>query len=139
DMHEVTSGCENPIVRHGCAVPKSRSRGVRHGAAVPYNSRGMTTSRHNDLSLKYVLNVPSGRKDDAEMPLVIIMHGRGADANDLADVAPLIDRDGIRFVFPNAPKPFEPYRGMSFGYTWFDGWPPTHDSIEDSRQLILKF
>src|SRR5437764_571340 len=104
-----------------------------------YNSTLMAVSRHEDLSLKYVLNVPSGRKDDAEMPLVIILHGRGADANDLADVAPLIDRDGIRFVFPNAPKPFEPYRGMSFGYTWFDDWPPTHDSIEDSRQLLLQF
>ena len=93
----------------------------------------------NDLSLKYVLKVPNGRKDDAEMPLVIVMHGRGADANDLADIAPAIDRVGARFVFPNAPKPFEPYRGMTFGFTWFDGWPPAHDTIDDSRQLILKF
>jgi len=103
-------------------------------------ARRMGFSRHDDLSLKYVLNVPSGRKDDAEMPLVIVMHGRGADANDLADVAPALDRGaGIRFVFPNAPKPFEPYRGMTFGFTWFDGWPPTHDSIDETRQLLLRF
>ena len=98
----------------------------------------MALSRYADLSLKYVLNVPSGRKDDAEMPLVIVMHGRGADANDLADIASAID-PGARWVFPNAPKPFEPYRGMTFGFTWFDGWPPTRDSIDDSRQLILRF
>src|SRR5436305_1567848 len=93
----------------------------------------------NDLSLKYVLRVPNGRKDDAEVPLVIVMHGRGADANDLADVAPALDRAGCRFVFPNAPKPFEPYLGMSFGFTWFDGWPPAHATIEVSRQRILQF
>ena len=99
----------------------------------------MAVSKHSDLSLKYVLSVPSGRKDDAEMPLVIVMHGRGADANDLADIAPALDRGGYRFLFPNAPKPFEPYRGMTFGFTWFDGWPPTHDSIDGSRQLVMKF
>lgn len=92
-----------------------------------------------DLSLKYVLKVPTGRKDDAEIPMVIVMHGRGADANDLADIAPAIDRAGARFVFPNAPKPFEPYRGMTFGYTWFDGWPPAPGTIEETRALILRF
>ena len=95
-------------------------------------------SRHDDLALKYVLNVPNGRKDDAEMPLVIVLHGRGADANDLADVAPAIDA-GYRFVFPNAPKPFEPYRGMTMGWTWFDGWPPTPATIADSRAKITTF
>jgi len=44
----------------------------------------MTASRFNDLSLKYVLNVPSDKPDDVAMPLVFCMHGRGADANDLA-------------------------------------------------------
>jgi phospholipase/carboxylesterase len=98
----------------------------------------MTLSRHDDLSLRYVLNVPSGRKDDIELPLVILMHGRGADANDLADIAPSID-GGYRFIFPNAKRPFEPYRGMTFGFSWFDGWPPTRESIAESRELILKF
>lgn len=101
----------------------------------------MVPTRHDDLSLSYVLNVPSGRKDDAEIPLVIVMHGRGADANDLADIAPALDQGsgGIRFVFPNAPKPFEPYRGMTFGFTWFDGWPPARGSIDDARQRVLRF
>ena len=100
----------------------------------------MALSRHDDLSLKYVLSVPGGRKDDAEMPLVIVMHGRGADANDLADIAPALDQSsGIRFIFPNALKAFEPYRGMTFGFTWFDGWPPTHDSIDESRRSVLRF
>jgi len=99
----------------------------------------MPVSHRDDLPLKYVLNVPTGRGDDAEMPLVIVMHGRGADANDLADLAPVIDGDGYRFLFPNAPKPFEAYPGMAFGFTWFDGWPPEGDSIDESRRLILQF
>lgn len=96
----------------------------------------MTLTRHDDLALRYVLSVPSGKPDHAEMPLVIVMHGRGADANDLADLAPMID-DGYRFVFPNAAKPFEPMPGYSFGWSWFDGWPPEGDSVVPSRTKLL--
>jgi len=88
--------------------------------------------------LRYVTKVPSGQPDDAELPLVVIMHGRGADANDLADVAPYLD-NGYRFLFPEAPKPCDVYPGMSFGYTWFDGWPPEPESFRESRQLVLEF
>lgn len=98
----------------------------------------MTLTRHDDLTLRYVLNVPSRKPDDAAMPLVILMHGRGADANDLSDLAPMID-DGYRFVFPNAPKPFEPMPGYTFGYSWFDGWPPEGDSVVQSRRKLLAF
>lgn len=89
------------------------------------------------MSLKYVVKVPPG-KAGATLPLVIVLHGRGADANDLADIAPMIDH-GYRFVFPNAPKPFEPAPGMTFGFTWFEGWPAERESIAESRQLLLDF
>ncbi len=98
----------------------------------------MTVSRHDDLSLPYVLSVPTGSPDDAQLPLVFVMHGRGADANDLADIAPAID-NGCRFVFPNAARPFEPYPGMTFGFTWFDGWPPARETIVESRSRLLAF
>lgn len=98
----------------------------------------MTISRHDDLSLRYVLSVPRGGSDRDERPLVVVIHGRGADANDLADLAPLLD-DGYRFVFPNAPKPFEAYPGMTFGWSWFDGWPAEHGSLLASRTLLLRF
>ena len=93
-----------------------------------------------DLSLRHVMTVPSGRRDTDPMPVVMLLHGRGADANDLADLAPLLDSPpGFRFVFPNAPKPFEPYPGMTAGWTWFDGWPPAHDSVLASRTTLLRF
>jgi phospholipase/carboxylesterase len=94
----------------------------------------------DDLSLPYVLNVPSNRPDSDELPLVVVLHGRGADAYDLADLAPMIDvAPGCRFVFPNAPRKFEPYPGMAFGWSWFDGWPPAGESFFDSRKLLLTF
>jgi phospholipase/carboxylesterase len=100
----------------------------------------MTVTRHDDLSLRYVMNVPTGQPDDAPLPLVVIMHGRGADANDLADIAPMIDGPGgYRFLFPNASRPFEAAPGMTFGFTWFDGLPPDRLSILDSREKLLRF
>ena len=89
--------------------------------------------------LKYLVSTPSGCPDSEELPMVVILHGRGADAHDLADLAPMLDNGRCRFVFPNAPKPFEAYPGMTFGWTWFDGWPPERGSIADSRQLLLSF
>src|SRR5579872_1081962 len=94
--------------------------------------------REGDLSLSYVLRAPSGAVDSDALPLVFVLHGRGADANDLADLAPMMG-SGYRFIFPNAPEPFEPAPGFTFGYTWFDGWPAEPGSIKRSRQLLLIF
>jgi len=90
------------------------------------------------MPLQFIERVPSG--STGPLPLVICMHGRGADANDLADLAPMLDgSDGYRFLFPNAPKPFEPYRGMQWGWTWFDDLPPEPKSFAESRALLLDF
>lgn len=90
--------------------------------------------------LRYRVEVPTRRPDSEPMPMVLLIHGRGADMNDLADLAPLFDSaSGCRFVFPNAAKPFEPMPGMSVGWTWFEGWPPQHDSVVDSRAEMLRF
>lgn len=89
--------------------------------------------------LKYLVSTPSCRPDNEELPLVVILHGRGADNRDLADLAPMLDNGRCRFVFPNAPRPFEAYPGMTFGWTWFEGWPPEPGSIDESRQLLLSF
>jgi len=92
------------------------------------------------MSLRYIVKVPSGRPDTDEMPLVVIMHGRGADANDLADIAPMIDGPrGYRFIFPNAPNAWEAAPGMTFGFTWFEGLPPEPKSLQSARRIVLQF
>jgi phospholipase/carboxylesterase len=90
--------------------------------------------------LRHLVRVPSRRPDTEALPMVVMIHGRGADMNDLADLAPMLDAaGGVRFVFPNAPKPFEAYPGMSMGWTWFEGWPPVHESLVESREEMLRF
>ena len=96
----------------------------------------MASPSAGDLSLRYLVT-PEG---DAELPMVLMLHGRGADMHDLADLAPaLAERDSWRFVFANAPRPFEAAPGMTFGWTWFDGWPPEPKSVAASREVLLKF
>ena len=93
-----------------------------------------------DLPLKYVVSVPSGRPEGDRMPLVVVMHGRGADANDLAHIAPMMDGPtGYRFVFPNAPRAWEAAPGMTFGFTWFDGLPPDANSLRSARSRLNEF
>jgi phospholipase/carboxylesterase len=95
---------------------------------------------HEDLPLKYVVRIPSGRPQNDTMPLVVVMHGRGADANDLADIAPMIDGpSGDRFVFPNAPNAWEAAPGMTFGFTWFNGLPPDAASLREARNRVTGF
>jgi phospholipase/carboxylesterase len=91
-------------------------------------------------SLSYVVKQPHGRADTDGLPMVVLLHGRGADANDLADLAPLLFESGgdYRVIFPNAPKPFSPMPGYSFGFTWFDGWPAERSSFLNSRKLLLE-
>ncbi|HEV8659855.1 MAG TPA: alpha/beta hydrolase [Thermoanaerobaculia bacterium] len=100
----------------------------------------MTVTTRDDLALRYVVNTPTSRPDTEPMPLVIIMHGRGADAYDLADIAPMIDGPrGYRFVFPNAPNAWEAAPGMMFGFTWFDGVPAELKSLQASRRIMMDF
>jgi phospholipase/carboxylesterase len=94
----------------------------------------------DDLPLQYVTSTPAGRPASEPAPLVIVMHGRGADANDLADIAPMIDGGfGYRFVFPNAPNRWEAAPGMTFGYSWFDGLPPDAKSLAAARKRLGEF
>jgi len=95
-----------------------------------------TFNQLNGLPLDTV-EVVAHERSTSSLPLVIVLHGRGADNRDLADLAPLIDPAGNwRFLFPNAPKPFEPVPGQRFGYSWFNGWPPDRASVGESRAIL---
>jgi phospholipase/carboxylesterase len=94
---------------------------------------------HRDGALEYVEIVPSGKFVQG-LPLVVVLHGRGADANDLADLAPqLAAGSPYRFLFPNAPRRFEPMPGYAVGFSWFDGFPPSAESFRQSRAVLTEF
>ena len=101
-----------------------------------YNPRPVSQKPIEDLSLRYLVSDAG----TTELPLVVMLHGRGADMHDLADLAPMLAEPGsCRIVFANAPRPFEAYPGMTFGWTWFDGWPPERQSVAASREVLLEF
>lgn len=100
----------------------------------------MRTGLISDLSLSYILSVPSDAPEHAELPLVVLMHGRGADASDLSALAPVLDGPrGYRFIFPNGPQAWDTGAGMTMGYKWFDSWPPEVNSLRESRSRVLSF
>ena len=65
-------------------------------------------------ALDYVLATPDGFAPEASWPLVVLMHGFGANMYDLASLASAIDPAGYVYAFPNAP-----YQLMGMGgFSW---------------------
>ena len=64
-------------------------------------------------TLEYLTVYPDGYDETASYPLLIGLHGYGADMHDLAGLAAGIDRGGYVYVLPNGPLPA------------FDGSDPT--------------
>jgi phospholipase/carboxylesterase len=54
-------------------------------------------------SLEYRTVYPDGYVEGELYPLVILLHGFGANKDDLSDLAPLIDRTNYMYVLPDAP------------------------------------
>lgn len=91
--------------------------------------------RIRDLDLSYL---EVSETTDEGVPIVVMIHGRGADAGDLVELAAEIGA-GYRYLFPDAPKPFSPMPGYSFGLTWFEGLPPEKESFRASRTALLRW
>src|SRR4029077_2336295 len=119
-----TSGVSSPSTRMtGCDPTLMWRSDARLSAAIFRRSLMCTGSprwlnallysemHEGDLSLSYELRAPSGAADTDPLPLVFVLHARGADARDLADLAPMMG-SGYRYIFPNAPEPFEPSPGF---------------------------
>ena len=65
---------------------------------------------------------------------VVLLHGWGANAQDLMDLAPVLALPDHWFFFPNAPIP-HPY--SSQGRMWYDLESPDFQGLTESRQLLL--
>jgi phospholipase/carboxylesterase len=73
-------------------------------------------------ALKYILVTPENFTPGAGYPLVVLLHGFGANMQDLANLAPYIDDTGYVYAFPNAPFTVELGPGY-VGYSWATGRP----------------
>lgn len=70
-------------------------------------------------------------------PCLIMLHGRGADENDLLGLAEYLD-PRLLIISVRAPFPFD----YSFGYTWFEmleNFQPELTSLKESHQKLTQF
>ena len=67
--------------------------------------------------LQYILVTPDGFTPGAKYPLVVLLHGFGANMYDLTSLAPAIDATGYVYAFPNGPYTVQLGPGMT-GYSW---------------------
>jgi phospholipase/carboxylesterase len=72
---------------------------------------------HEGQGLKYLTVLPDGYDPETPYPLVIMLHGFGANMHDLASLAPAINPTGYVYAFPNAPIPFNLGQGPA-GFGW---------------------
>ena len=99
----------------------------------------MQAERHERDGLKYMTILPDGYDSGTRYPLVIMLHGFGANMQDLAGLAPAINSSGYIYACPNAPLPFD----LGGGYTGW-GWTPrgadaTPDDVRAAEDLLGGF
>lgn len=94
---------------------------------------------HEGSGLPYVTVVPDEYTSDSSYPLVIMLHGYGANMQDLAGLAPAINDTGYVYACPNAPIPFQ----LGPGQTGFGWMTPrgggTPEETATSVQLVGDF
>ncbi|MGB7440388.1 MAG: alpha/beta hydrolase [Coleofasciculaceae cyanobacterium] len=69
----------------------------------------------------------------APTKLVVCLHGFGANAQDLASFAPLLNLPEYQFLFANAP--FE-HPSVPGGRMWYDLYSQDYQGLDSSRQLL---
>ncbi len=77
----------------------------------------MRSEIHQGTGLQYITVVPDEYTEDSSYPLVIMLHGFGANMQDLAGLAPAINATGYVYACPNAPIPFNLGPNHT-GYGW---------------------
>ena len=99
----------------------------------------MRSEIHEGAGLQYITVVPDEYTPDSSYPLVIMLHGFGANMKDLMGLAPAINPTGYVYACPNAPIPFQ----LGPGQTGFGWMTPrgggTPEETENSVQLVGDF
>jgi phospholipase/carboxylesterase len=70
-------------------------------------------------TLEYLTVFPDTYEAGRPYPMIVCLHGRGADMRDLAGLAPAIDQTGYLYVCPNAPVTISIGPGYT-GRAWYE-------------------
>ena len=94
---------------------------------------------HEGPGLQYLSVLPDGYDPEKSYPLVIMLHGFGANMHDLANLAPAINSAGYVYACPNAPIPFNLGQGHA-GFGWMTPrGGSTPEEIAKSEGLLADF
>lgn len=88
--------------------------------------------------LHYISRIPDNAADGA--PLIVLLHGRGSNEDDLMGLAPHLRDDAI-IISPRAPFPGAPW-GYGPGWAWYrflSGTTPEPQSFEEGQQQLSAF
>jgi len=77
----------------------------------------MEAQAHRGKDLSYLTVYPVDHQPDIQYPLIIMLHGYGANMYDLANLAGDIHTKGYLYVCPNAPLPVQAGPG-ALGFAW---------------------
>ena len=86
----------------------------------------MKAEAKQDLSLQYICVEPDNFDSNKKYPLMLVLHGFGANMQDLAGLTPMISSTDYVYICPNAPLEFE----LGFGSKGY-GWHPPRDLCSD--------
>ena len=82
-------------------------------------------------ALEYVAVYPIDYESDKAYPLIVLLHGFGANMHDLAGLASSIDSRSYVYLCPNAPLPIQLGPGFT-GYAWTP--LPGEKTLQDVRR-----
>jgi phospholipase/carboxylesterase len=91
-------------------------------------------------SLPYIIVEPEGYLAGAPYPLVVMLHGFGANMYDLAGLTPALAPQGYLFTYPNAPHAVD--LGGAVGYSWSlgrPGMPPPPEEGSKPEERLAHF
>ena len=91
----------------------------------------MKTVQGRGEVLEYVGVYPIGYEPDKAYPMIVLLHGFGANMHDLAGLASYIDSRGYVYLCPNAPLPVQLGPGFA-GYAWTP--LPGEKTMQDVRR-----
>ncbi len=99
----------------------------------------MRRAIHHGSSLEYLVISPDDCEEETPCPLLIWLHGFGADMNDLATLAAVVNPLGYRHVLPNAPLGgFQGPEGTV--RAWYErGGKESRDAVRDALAGIDVF
>ena len=67
----------------------------------------MKAEAKQDLSLPYIYIEPDGFDENRSYPMMLVLHGFGANMQDLAGLTPMISSTDYIYICPNAPMEFD--------------------------------